>query len=212
MLFWLALLAAHALVAQDSGRSPAPRNFVHHVQGQVLLNGVAIDDTAPDPRNPRFPELGKDSVLRTELGLAEVMLAPGVVLRMGESSGIRATGPAHISLEAGAIVVEAADTKRGHVTVHAGGRTVAVIRPGIYRIGESGTSDALLRWTERRSRSLSMASASSAWMLREDRRAWKSPDWLWNPYFGMFSYVPSKGQACNQWGHCYYAPDSVFRR
>jgi hypothetical protein len=50
---------------------------------------VFIGDEQVQQRFGRFPEIGQGKVLRTELGRAEVLLTPGVLLRVDENSAIR---------------------------------------------------------------------------------------------------------------------------
>jgi FecR protein len=50
---------------------------------------VFIGDEQVQQKFGRFPEIGEGRVLRTELGRAEVLLTPGVVLRIDENSAIR---------------------------------------------------------------------------------------------------------------------------
>jgi hypothetical protein len=50
---------------------------------------VFIGDEQLQQKFGKFPEIGQGRVLRTELGRAEVLLTPGVVLRVDENSAIR---------------------------------------------------------------------------------------------------------------------------
>jgi hypothetical protein len=50
---------------------------------------VFIGDEQVRQRFGRFPEIGEGRMLRTELGRAEVLLTPGVTLRVDENSAIR---------------------------------------------------------------------------------------------------------------------------
>src|ERR1035441_2864301 len=50
---------------------------------------VYIGDEQLHQKFGRFPEIGEGVVLRTELGRAEVLLTPGVFLRIDENSSIR---------------------------------------------------------------------------------------------------------------------------
>jgi hypothetical protein len=50
---------------------------------------VSIGEERVEQRFGRFPEIGEGRVLRTELGRAEVLLTPGVFLRVDENSAIR---------------------------------------------------------------------------------------------------------------------------
>ncbi len=38
-----------------------------------------------------------------------------------------------------------------------------------------------------------------------------SGGWLWNPYFGMFTYVPYRGVMYSPYGYAYWSPRTVMR-
>src|SRR5215472_3504504 len=50
---------------------------------------VFVGDQRLEQKFGRFPEVGEGRELRTEHGRAEVLLTPGVFLRVGENSAIR---------------------------------------------------------------------------------------------------------------------------
>jgi len=58
--------------------------MIHYVEGKVLLEGQPVD-----PKFGEFPEVKNDQVLQTEEGRAEVLLTPGVFLRVSENSSFR---------------------------------------------------------------------------------------------------------------------------
>jgi len=71
---------------------------------------VFIGDEQVQQRFGRFQEIGEGRVLRTELGRAEVLLTPGVVLRVDENSAIRMVSDSlsdtRIELLRGSAIVE----------------------------------------------------------------------------------------------------------
>jgi hypothetical protein len=70
--------------------------------------------------------------------------------------------------------------------------------------------DSLLRWSLRRSGYLAMANISAAKSLRDSGYAW-SGGWQWNPFFGMFTFIPARGIACNGFtGMCFYSPQRIY--
>src|SRR5258706_5743574 len=81
MLSTLALLSV-----QFSGQSVISTHsgLIHFSEGWVF-----IDDRPLAPSYGRFSEISENSVLRTEQGKAEVLLTPGVFLRIGDNSAIR---------------------------------------------------------------------------------------------------------------------------
>lgn len=57
---------------------------LHYFDGAVTINDKAVE------QHPgKFPEVANDSVLRTTRGRAEILLTPGVFLRIGENSAIK---------------------------------------------------------------------------------------------------------------------------
>jgi hypothetical protein len=72
---------------------------------------VFIGDEQVQQRFGRFPEIGEGRVLRTELGRAEVLLTPGVTLRVDENSAIRLVSDSlsdtRIELLRGSAIIEA---------------------------------------------------------------------------------------------------------
>jgi len=80
LLPWFALLLAASGQTIRSTRS----GLLYFFDGYVF-----IGDEPVHQKFGRFPEIGQGRVLRTELGHAEVLLTPGVVLRVDENSAIR---------------------------------------------------------------------------------------------------------------------------
>src|SRR5713226_3930888 len=62
----------------------AHSGLIHYVEGRVLLDGKPVE-----VKITSFPEIKEGKEFRTEDGRAEVLLNPGVFLRMGENSAIR---------------------------------------------------------------------------------------------------------------------------
>ena len=75
----LAVSSAHAqyMISAHSG-------VIQYVEGSAYLN-----DNPMEPRAGQFPSIKENQVFRTAEGMAEVLLTPGVFLRMGENSSIR---------------------------------------------------------------------------------------------------------------------------
>jgi hypothetical protein len=70
--------------------------------------------------------------------------------------------------------------------------------------------DELYRWSSRRSGYLAMANISSARSLDRYGVPWRMSGWRWNPYFGMFTYVPSFGRFASPFGYSYWSPGLVY--
>ncbi|HUI81305.1 MAG TPA: hypothetical protein VLY24_25440 [Bryobacteraceae bacterium] len=100
---------------------------------------VWIGDQHLEQKFGKFPDIGEGRELRTEEGRAEVLLTPGVFLRMGENSRIRLISSnladTRVELLDGSAVVEAKDapTDTSAVVIYKGWQ-VKVPQRGIYRI------------------------------------------------------------------------------
>jgi hypothetical protein len=242
----LALIPAAAQTA-ISARS----GMVHFVEGKVLLADQPVES-----KFGQFPEVKENQVLQTEAGRAEILLAPGVFLRMGENAAIRMITnrliDTRVEVERGAVMVEAVELlKDNNIALVVKGAVVSVRKNGLYRIdagsgqvqvyeGEAvieqgadrltlksarmtvlGTvlvaqkfdnkaGDSLYRWGKRRSEYIAMANVSSSRLLR-DRGGWLSSGWLWNPYFGMFTFVPYNGVLRSAYGFSFWSPRTIMR-
>jgi hypothetical protein len=64
--------------------APAHSGTVHYFEGDVTVDGVKLVSQVA-----RFTEMKEQSVLHTGLGRAEILLTPGVLLRVGENSSVK---------------------------------------------------------------------------------------------------------------------------
>jgi hypothetical protein len=105
----------------------------------------------------------------------------------------------------------------GEALVLADGRKVVVrkgsmlLLDGTWAIRKynSNETDILDRWSARRAEYLALANISAANRLRRGR-AWATSDWSWDPYFGMFAFVPFGGRFSSPYGFRYYTPQTVI--
>lgn len=142
-IYWLFAIgpafAAGDIPAEGTAREvfEIPANFVHYLQGAVFLDGKPVPDLRPGVTVSRFPEWTPGAHLRTDTGLVEVMLDPGVVFRMAEHSEARmpepARGQTNVELLSGAAVVEVLNA-RNAPTLRGGGLQVHLKKEGWYRI------------------------------------------------------------------------------
>jgi len=78
----LAIFAAALCSAQNI--APAHSGTVHYFEGDVTVDGVKLVSQVA-----RFTEMKEQSELHTGLGRAEILLTPGVLLRVGENSTVK---------------------------------------------------------------------------------------------------------------------------
>ena len=102
----------------------AKSGLLNHIEGNALLNGYQIM-----VRPGEFPQMNEGDALRTEKGHQEVLLGPGVFLRLGENSAFRLVSAlltdTRVDFEKGSAVVEAMLVPGAAIYAHACGWTLA---------------------------------------------------------------------------------------
>lgn len=250
LTLWIstAVLGSSAMFAQQviSARS----GLIHYVEGRVLLGDQQVES-----KMGNFPDVKENATLKTGLGRAEVLLTPGVFLRVGENSSFRMITnrliDTRLEFLSGSALVEADDIlKDNSVTVVFRDATVRPVKSGLYRFdsnppalrvfdGEAAvetpsgklvvkegrmlpfdgglaavkfdkeTTDGLDRWSRRRAETVAMANISAARSLRS--RGVTSSLWAWNPYYGMFTFIPARGVWSSPYGYRFWSPYEVYR-
>ena len=135
--FALATLAASSLCGQSV--LSVNSGLVHYAQGNVY-----IADHLYEPKNGHFTSLKNGEELRTEDGLAEILLSPGSYLRVAENSTVRMISnklaDTQLELVTGEALLErvefykdkaAADVKGNLVTMLAAGASTTIPKSGI---------------------------------------------------------------------------------
>jgi hypothetical protein len=250
-LGWTAfLLCSPAVLAQSIISARA--GLVHYSDGLVLLNEKRIV-----PKPGQFTEVSEQEYLRTERGRAEVLLTPGVFLRLAEDSQIQMLSTrledVRVRLAEGSAVVEAAEiNKETSVTLEIGATRVRLIRNGLYRLdaGEEARlrvfsgeaivtaagreyrlkgkreielandfqmqkfdpddTDPLDRWSKRRATYLAMANLSASRLAYSRGYSLSGSRWIWNPYFSMITFLPSRNVIWSPYGFGYYSPAAAY--
>jgi hypothetical protein len=74
-------------------------------------------------------------------------------------------------------------------------------------------TDALDNWSRRRAQAMALANVSAGTTYNGSRYPSSSGStWSYNPYFGMYTYIPYSGRMCNPYyGICYYSPDMAYQ-
>jgi hypothetical protein len=127
------LLAALALPASAQPVISAKSGLLSYVEGQVLLNDQPVEFSTT-----HFADVKENSIVKTADGRAEVLLTPGVTLRMGENSSLRMISnrlvDTRVELITGSAVVEAdMVAKETNVTVVIGQGSVELPKAGLFR-------------------------------------------------------------------------------
>ncbi|HLJ51097.1 MAG TPA: hypothetical protein VKU01_34050 [Bryobacteraceae bacterium] len=77
---------------------------------------------------------------------------------------------------------------------------------------DTKTGDELMRWAARRSEALAMANVSAARSMNSSGGSYIPTNGMWgfNPYFGMFTYIPASGIAYSPWGFPFWSPYASY--
>jgi hypothetical protein len=139
----LALLATAALGAADNTNMPPP-GTLNYVEGQVLVQGQK-----QSPKSVGTTYLEPNQVLDTRNGNAEVLLTPGVYLRVGHNSEVKMISPGladtRVRLDAGSAMVEVDELfKENSVSVAVGDATTTIDKKGLYDFDANPASVSVL--------------------------------------------------------------------
>ena len=238
---------AQSVISAHSG-------LIHYVEGRVLLDGKPVE-----VKITAFPEIKEGKEFRTEDGRAEVLLNPGVFLRMGENSALRMVSnklsDTQVEFLSGSIIIESSGDlaqKEDAVSILYKASTVHLRKKGIYRFDsdpaqlrvtsgeaevETGSNvlivrsgkmvafdgavtvekfnakegDALSRWSMRRAEGIALANLSAAKYVKDSGRTWGSNGWYFNPYYGMYTFIPGgRGVFSSAYGYRYYSPEAAY--
>ncbi len=128
-----ALAGATSIVVSAQSVISAKSGLIHYVEGRAYLNDQLIESKFGE-----FPDLKENQQLRTEEGRAEVLLTPGVFLRLGENSAIRMVTnrliDTRLELLSGSALVEADELlKDNGVTIVYKDYAIQIQKKGVYR-------------------------------------------------------------------------------
>ncbi len=71
-------------------------------------------------------------------------------------------------------------------------------------------TDPLYAWSKVRSEYLSEASAASAQTLVVNNYGWLGGGWYWNPWYGVYSFLPGSGLLYSPFGWGFYSPLAFY--
>jgi hypothetical protein len=106
--------------------------MIHYVEGKVLLEGQPVE-----PKFGDFPAVKNNEVLETAEGRAEVLLTPGVFLRLGPNSMATMISPdfvkTEVRLDRGRALVEVDGIlKENNIRIDTAGKSVELQEKGLY--------------------------------------------------------------------------------
>jgi hypothetical protein len=107
---------------------------IHYFEGLVAVDGKPLQ-----PQFGRFPEVPEGAELRTAQGRAEILLGPGVMLRVAEDTALKMVSSSltdtRLELLAGSAILQAKDPLPGNcVTITYKNWQVRAEKPGVYRL------------------------------------------------------------------------------
>jgi hypothetical protein len=130
----LALFAAALLPVGAQSVISTHSGLIHFFEGEVYLGDQSLESHLG-----RFPSVPQGAELRTADGRAEVLLTPGVFLRMGDRSAIRLVAndlaDTQVELETGSVIVDSGEPNLNtSVTLIYKNWRVHFLQKGAYRI------------------------------------------------------------------------------
>jgi hypothetical protein len=246
---------AQSVISAHSG-------VLHYYEGDVTVDGQV-----PHQKSGTFADVKQNQELETQAGRAEVLLTPGVFLRVGENSAVRMTNnkltDTQVEFVRGSAIVDFVEVaKDNQVTVNYQDYKVTFVKRGIYRFDskpaqvkvytgeamvsrgttnvtlrdgravpftpalisekfDNKTGDSLYRWAKRRSEYIAVANLSAARQAGSSFNSTGTSGWYYNPYYSMFTFIPSRGYMCDPFATfmglypssmfgCYYSPMSAW--
>ncbi len=128
-----AVAEAASLVASAQSVISAKSGLIHYAEGRVYLGDQLVESKFGE-----FPDIKENAQVRTEDGRVEILLTPGVFLRLGENSAIRMVTnrliDTRLEFLSGTALVEAAELlKDNAVTMVYKDYAVQLQKKGIYR-------------------------------------------------------------------------------
>ncbi len=158
-----------------------------------LLDGSVVIECAELPEDNTVTILHKDATITLEKsGLYRIDSEPAVLRVYDGEATVRQNGQSETIKKGrllplnGVLVAEKFDTKTG---------------------------DALFRWARRRAEYIAMANPLAAQMVRRGSIGFgglMGNSWIYNPYLGMFTFVPMSGVYRSFWGYSFWSPHEVY--
>jgi FecR-like protein len=139
--FLEAILSAPAWGQNPDMQNQNPQNQNAHTARPGAINYVegdaAIDGQPLNPDAVGSVELQKGQILTTQAGKVEILLTPGVFLRVADNSAVKMVSPdlanTEVELEKGRAMVEVTDiSKNNNIRVDQNGASTQLLKRGLY--------------------------------------------------------------------------------
>jgi len=131
-LFLAGLLVLPAFAApRVDARGPAQPGTINYVEGQATLNGSPLN------ANSVGTAIQPGQILATQDGKAEVLLTPGVFLRLSTGSAVRMDSPGlantAVTLQQGRAMIEVGEVLPANdIVINENGASVRLMKKGLY--------------------------------------------------------------------------------
>lgn len=127
------LILAAGCAAPQAYTISAKPGAVNYIEGAAYLNGAPVNE-----QELKSTFLNANDILSTDLGKAEVLLAPGVFMRLGDNAKVRMVSPSlvatQVEIMGGEVMVEATGLIKGNsVQVVSHGGVTDIEKNGLYR-------------------------------------------------------------------------------
>jgi hypothetical protein len=151
------------------------------------------------------------------LEVSEILSENSITLLFGETEVV--------IVKPGVYRIDAAQSRLrvydGEARVISGAQTVTAKRGKEVTLGallvagnfDTKATDSFHRWSARRAEYIAKANVSAANTSRGNCATSGSncgSTWSYNPWFGLYTWIPGRGTVCSFYGYCYYSPSSVY--
>jgi hypothetical protein len=96
------------------------------------------------------------------------------------------------------------------VTIKEGRQTALTAAVGPEKF-DKDKGDAFVRWAARRSGYIAAANLAAAKRVYDGTMSWPVSGWMYDPYFGAFTFIPARGLYRSPFGYSFYSPDAIRR-
>jgi hypothetical protein len=141
LVFFFTLTSLFSVSAFGQAILAARSGMVNFSEGEVYIGEPALEQPL-EQKTGKFTEIKEGNQLRTAIGRAEILLTPGVIVRVGPDSAVRMNSTSlidtRVELRFGSAMVEVAeDPKDTMVTIAYRDYTVRFPKRGVFRIDSS---------------------------------------------------------------------------
>src|SRR5450432_4262752 len=124
---------AQSVISAHSG-------VIHYVEGDVSVDGTPVH-----PKFAEFPDVKAGQLVATTEGRVEILLTPGVFLRMAENTSVRmlsnVLADTRLEVVSGSALVEVGELlEHNAISFEASGVHMELAKKGLYRIDASPAS------------------------------------------------------------------------